>query len=90
MDQAVVPVDDVPLRLGDEAGPHRAIQVGLGGEAVDRYVDEWITHIEDVTPLAHEIHGLVQAGGREQASRRLPLERPLALGADAAAAVGAD
>jgi uncharacterized protein DUF4291 len=69
---------------------HRAIQVGLGGEAVDRYVDEWITHIEDVTPLAHEIHGLVQAGEREQASRRLPLERPLALGADAAAAVGAD
>jgi hypothetical protein len=69
---------------------HRAIQVGLGGEAVDRYVDEWITSIEDVTPLAHEIHGLVEAGRLEDASRLLPVERPLALGAKAAAAVGAD
>ena len=58
---------------------HRAIQVGLGGEAVDRYVDEWITGIEDVTPLAHEIARLVADGELDAARRRLPLERPLAL-----------
>jgi hypothetical protein len=40
-------VDDVPL--------------GLGGDAVDRYVDDWITGIEDVTPLAHDIAALVAA-----------------------------
>jgi hypothetical protein len=31
----------------------RSIQIGLSGEAVHRYVDEWIVRIEDVTPLAH-------------------------------------
>jgi uncharacterized protein DUF4291 len=45
---------------------HRAIQVGLGRDAVDRYVDEWIQGIEDVTPLAHEIQSLVQRGGRRR------------------------
>ena len=69
---------------------HRAIQVGLSGEAVGRYVDEWITKIEDVTPLTHEIHGLVKARELEQATRLLPGEQPLALPADVAAVVGAD
>lgn len=31
----------------------RAIQIGLSGEAVQRYVHEWIVSIEDVTSLAH-------------------------------------
>jgi hypothetical protein len=31
----------------------RAIQIGLSGEAVRRYVDEWIVRVEDPTPLAH-------------------------------------
>jgi hypothetical protein len=68
---------------------HRSIQVGVGGESVDRYVDEWIEGIEDVTALAREIAGLVAAGKHEAARARLPVERPLALSADAAAAVGA-
>ena len=68
---------------------HRAIQVGLGGESVDRYVDEWIHGVEDVTPLAREIAGHLDAGDREAARALLPDERPLALGAAAAAAVGA-
>ncbi|HEY0343614.1 MAG TPA: DUF4291 family protein, partial [Solirubrobacteraceae bacterium] len=55
---------------------HRAIQVGLGGEAVARYVDEWITGLSDVTPLAHEIHALVEAGELDAARARLPVERP--------------
>jgi hypothetical protein len=68
---------------------HRAIQVGLGGEAVHRYVDEWIVSIEDVTPLAREVAGLVKARDLSAASRLAPQERPLALSAAAAAAVGA-
>ncbi|WP_053225950.1 DUF4291 domain-containing protein [Solirubrobacter soli] len=67
---------------------HRAIQVGLGGEAVGRYVDEWITGIEDVTPLAREVAGLVRAGDLAAAARLVPEERPLELSAAAAAAVG--
>jgi hypothetical protein len=69
---------------------HRAIQVGLGGESVDRYVDEWITGIEDATPRAHEIAALVEAGQREAARGLLPVERPLPLPAHVAATVGAD
>ena len=84
------PVGPGALDRARARSTHRAIQVGLGGESVDRYVDEWIQGIEDVTSLAHEIHRLVQAGEREAATALLPPERPLELSADAAAAVGAD
>ena len=48
---------------------HRSIQIGLSGEAIRRYAQEWITQIEEVTDLAHEV----------QATRDptlLPQERP--------------
>ena len=80
---------DPERSLALERLEHRAIQVGLGGEAVDRYVDEWITGIDDVTPLAHEIGRLVAAGELEAARPLLPDERPLALPAHVAAAAGA-
>lgn len=68
---------------------HRAIQIGLGGGAVGRYVDEWITGLSDVTPLAHEIHALVEAGELGAARARLPVERAYDLPADVRATVGA-
>jgi Domain of unknown function (DUF4291) len=55
--------------------PHRSLQLGLAGEAAARYADEWIVGIEDVTPLAGEVHGLVRAGELARASGLLPLER---------------
>lgn len=33
----------------------RAIQIGLSGDAVRRYVEEWTVCIEDLTPLAHRL-----------------------------------
>jgi hypothetical protein len=69
--------------------PHRAIQIGLSGPAVDRYVDDWVTGIRDVTPLAHEIHRAVAAGGLEAARELLPPERAYPLPAQAADRVGA-
>jgi hypothetical protein len=54
--------------------PQRAIQIGLSGEAVLRYVNEWVVEITDVTDLAHEIHALVQAGQLQAAAERLPKE----------------
>ena len=33
----------------------RAIQIGLSGEAAERYVTDWIKRIEDVTPTARRI-----------------------------------
>jgi hypothetical protein len=59
--------------------PHRAIQIGLKGEAVERYVGEWIKAIEDVTPLAHAIHAKVLEGDLERAKAMLPVERPYEL-----------
>ncbi|MFD0072098.1 DUF4291 domain-containing protein [Streptomyces sp. NPDC127166] len=55
---------------------HRSLQLGLAGEASRRYADEWTVSITDVTPLAHEVHGLVRAGDLEAAARRLPREEP--------------
>ncbi|MFF6802229.1 DUF4291 family protein [Streptomyces sp. NPDC012616] len=56
--------------------PHRSLQLGLAGEATVRYADEWIVGIEDVTPLAREIHGQVRAGDLDAAAELLPDERP--------------
>jgi uncharacterized protein DUF4291 len=36
----------------------RTIQIGLSGEAVRRYVNDWIVNIEDVTSLAHSLQRL--------------------------------
>lgn len=59
--------------------PYRSLQLGLTGEAAARYADEWITGIEDVTPLATEVHALVRAGELERAAGLLPPERPYPL-----------
>jgi hypothetical protein len=53
----------------------RAIQIGLSGEAVDRYVDEWITGITDVTSLSAGIHRLVTADDLSAAAGELPVEQ---------------
>ncbi|MFB9243372.1 DUF4291 domain-containing protein [Massilia antarctica] len=55
--------------------PYRSIQIGLSKGAVNLYTTQWIRRITDVTPLAHEIHALVQAGRVDEARDRLPVER---------------
>lgn len=55
--------------------PYRSLQLGLSGEASRHYADEWTIAIRDVTPLAHEIHALVDGGDLDSA-RLLPRERP--------------
>ncbi|MFI8092713.1 DUF4291 domain-containing protein [Streptomyces sp. NPDC086080] len=59
--------------------PYRSLQLGLAGEAAVRYADEWIVGVEDVTPLATEIHALVRAGDLERAAGMVPEERSLQL-----------
>ncbi len=63
---------------------HRSIQIGLSGNAVDRYVEEWTAGIEDVTEVAREIHALVRAGRDAAAIRLLPDELPFPLPAEIA------
>jgi Domain of unknown function (DUF4291) len=58
-----------------QALPYRAIQIGIGGEAVPLYVRQWVRKIADVTDLAHRIHDLVAQGRLDQARAALPVER---------------
>jgi hypothetical protein len=68
---------------------HRSLQVGLSGEAVTRYVDEWTVGVDDVTALAHRVRDLVRAGDETAAAAALPSERPYPLPAAVAAGLGA-
>ena len=68
---------------------HRAIQIGLSAEAVDRYVEDWTVAITDATPLVHELHALVAARQFDAARQLLPDEQPYPLDPDLAAAIGA-
>lgn len=70
--------------------PYRSLQLGLSGEAATRYEDEWIVGIEDVTPLATEIHARVRAGEPERAAELLPPERPYPLEEEVLAHLRAD
>lgn len=57
-----------------QALPHRSIQIGLSGIAVTLYIDQWIQQITNVTPLAHQIQALMQAGQTDTAKAMLPVE----------------
>lgn len=70
--------------------PHRAIQVGIGGEMVRRYLTSWIVDITDVTAPAHRICSLVETGRTGDARPHLPLERPYPLEPGIASIVGSD
>jgi hypothetical protein len=76
------------LRLGPL--PYRSLQVGLSGDAVDRYIDEWIVTLTDVTAVAHAIRDRLAAGDEAGAVDLLPVERLYPLPAAAAAIIGAD
>ncbi|HYV68423.1 MAG TPA: DUF4291 domain-containing protein [Myxococcales bacterium] len=55
---------------------HRSIQIGLGGQAAELYVRQWIRRITDVSALAREVHDLVKLGRLDEAKAMLPEERP--------------
>jgi len=55
---------------------HRSIQIGLSGEAVTHYVNNWITKVTDITPIAHKIYGHLQDRKFELAAELCPKERP--------------
>ena len=57
----------------------QAIQIGLSGEAVERYVRDWIVRIEDVTPIAR-----VAASAATAADLPCLMERPYPLSSELA------
>jgi hypothetical protein len=90
--KAVTPVRvqwDPERSLRLEPLGHRAIQVGLSGDAARRYVREWTVSLADVTALAREVHGLVADGDLASAAARLRPEPPYPLPDDVQAVIGA-
>jgi Domain of unknown function (DUF4291) len=69
--------------------PYRSLQVGLSGDAVDRYVDTWTVAITDITPTVRRIHNLLQTGDDQAAEALLPVERAYPLPARFRATLGA-
>jgi len=64
----------------------RAIQLGIKGEMVRRYVEEWCQQIEDITEFVHQTRALVKT--RRQPM--LPKERLLPVSQQVAARLGMD
>lgn len=90
LDASPVRVQWDPERgLNLEPLDHRSIQIGLAREAVDRYVEDWIIRITDVTDLAHRIGDAVAASDLDGAARLLPAERPYPLPSDISDILGA-
>jgi pre-mRNA-splicing factor ATP-dependent RNA helicase DHX16 len=67
---------------------YRSLQVGLRGEAVERFVDEWIVSIKDVTGAMHEIKEKVERKDLEGAEKLLPVEEVYTLPEGIARGVG--
>ena len=55
--------------------PYRSIQIGLSGIAVEKYIKEWITDIEDITTSCQHIHQLIINDKPEEANALLPAEK---------------
>ncbi|MFI9643762.1 DUF4291 domain-containing protein [Micromonospora sp. NPDC051925] len=53
---------------------YRSLQVGLSGEAVDRYVDDWIVAVADITPTVERVRKLLRRGDDQAAAAQLPVE----------------
>lgn len=68
---------------------HRAIQIGLSGEAVDRFVDEWTVDIIDITDVMQGIRDHADAGRYGDAVALLPVESPYPLSPSLAGVIGA-
>lgn len=54
---------------------YRTIQIGLRGQAIHHYVNEWISSIDDVTELARAVRSRAEHDIRA-AHEMLPVEQP--------------
>ncbi|PWU50141.1 DUF4291 domain-containing protein [Micromonospora globispora] len=72
-----------------KALPYRSLQVGLSGEAVDRYVDDWVVAVTDITPTVHRVRHLLRGGDEQAAAAHLPVEHVYPLPAQIAAGLNA-
>lgn len=64
---------------------HRSIQIGLSGEAVEKYVDEWTVTITDISDTVRAI----REGDEAALHQILSVERPITLPTDIVTRIGA-
>ena len=53
---------------------YRSLQIGLSGDAVIRYVENWIVNLTDITASMHQLAGLIERGEDAAARALLPNE----------------
>jgi hypothetical protein len=68
---------------------YRSIQVGIGRQLIQTYVDRWVVKIDDLTPLVRKISQLRLAGEWSKAGALLPLEKSYPLPPEIARRLGA-
>jgi hypothetical protein len=68
--------------------PWRTIQIGIGGDAVDAYVDQWTRRIEDITSLAKAVEGALGRKDAAEAEALRPKEMPYPLLPEIARRIG--
>ena len=68
---------------------YRSIQVGLSRHIVERYVDEWIVGIDDMTPRVRKMASMIAEGDVDKAKVLLPKERPYPLTPEIGRLIGA-
>lgn len=82
---------DVRLQWDPDHGPggaplrRRAIQLGLRGEVLRRYVEEWTVRIEDITPFVKEQYAVLQ---QDPSSLLCPDERAYPVSPEIAGRLG--
>nr|WP_294941575.1 DUF4291 domain-containing protein [uncultured Mucilaginibacter sp.] len=69
---------------------YKSVQIGLSGEAVRQYLNNWIVEIKDITDYCSCIHQLVKANKLTEATAMLPAETLYPLPADIAIAIHSD
>jgi hypothetical protein len=80
---------DAERDLDHTALNFETIRIGLTGDVIDDYADEWITAITDVTPVMRDISGLLATDQLHKAVKLVPHEPPYPLSEDLAKAIGA-
>ncbi len=67
---------------------HRSIQVGISRHRIERFVNEWIVGLEDITARVHKMRDFLTAASVDRARRLQPKERPYPVSDDIAARLG--
>lgn len=67
----------------------RAIQIGLSGEAVYHYCDDWIQSVTDITATVHQLQQLIRTRQTAAAGQLLPAEQVYPISPVLACRIGA-